>query len=373
MIYDVVVVGGGASGIAAAITAARRGLKVAIIEKNERIGKKLLATGNGRCNFANNSPIKDRYNTDAVEITFNKVPLQRILSFFCELGIAIRIEDNRLYPYSNQASTVLNALRKGLQEANVTVFCAAELKSIDYHNIFVLGTENGSLECQRLIFATGSAASGGTDSLSLLHRFGHTVTQRRPALVPLLTDTAFIKGLRGVRAEVEATLVADGNAIKTVRDEILFKDNGITGTAVFSLSSYIARLKEAQSFKIMVDFAPDYSDSRLNAVIKGKMGLEGLFHKEIAANILRFASFSGSSLTSAIKRFIIDINQLSAYSLAQAVSGGLAISDFDLSTMQSRLHKGLFAIGEALDVDGDCGGFNLMWAWASGILAGESC
>lgn len=377
MRYDVVVAGGGASGIAAAITAANRGLRVAIIEKNDRIGKKLLSTGNGKCNLASTLAMQDRYNTNAVEATFNRVPLLRILDFFANLGMAIRYDDGRIYPYSNQASTVLNTLRKGLNAANVTLLCNTQLLRIRYTNHFVLDTDNGTIECPKLIFATGSTAGGGTDSLHLLEDLGHSITACRPALVPLLTDTTYLKGLRGIRADVQATLLADGKAVQSVCDEVLFKDNGITGSAVFTLSSRIARLRDVSDFKIALDFAPDYSNAQLAAIIEGKMGLEGLFHKEIAANIVRYASNNCpkgiSGLTCAIKRFIIDIKQASAYSLAQVVSGGLDNFAFDFCTMQSKLCKGLFAVGEALDVDGDCGGFNLMWAWAGGILAGESC
>lgn len=291
--------------------------------------------------------------------------------------MAVRCDGGRIYPYSNQASTVLNTLRKGLDAANVALLCGTQLMQIKYTNHFVLVTDNGVIECQKLIFATGSAAGGGTDSLHLLCDLGHSVTECRAALVPLLTDTTYLKGLRGVRADAQATLLADGAAVQSVCDEVLFKDNGITGSAIFTLSSHIARLRGVSDFKIALDFAPDYSNKELTAVIEGQMGLEGLFHKEIAANIVRYASNNCSKgvsgLTCAAKRFIIDVKQASAYSLAQVVSGGLDNSKFDFCTMQSKLCKGLYATGEALDVDGDCGGFNLMWAWASGILAGENC
>lgn len=377
IVYDVAVAGGGAAGLVAAISAARRGKSVILIEKNDRMGKKLLATGNGRCNLASSLPTKCRYNTDAVEATFSKVPLSRILGFFEGLGLVVREENSRIYPYSNMASAVLNALRFGVEEAGVRVLLSSEIKSVSHGKSFVLDAESGIIEARNLIFATGSAAGGGKDSVGLLYNLGHKSTDARPSLVPMLTDTAYIKGLRGVRAVAEATLTADKEIVKTVTDEILFKDNGVTGTAVFELSSAMARIRNAKDFSLILDFAPEYGINELAQIINGKMGAEGLFHKEIVSNIARYAADLGSkgdskAFARAAKYFEIEIKGLSSFSLAQAASGGLEVSGFNFSTMESKLCKGLYAAGEALDVDGDCGGFNLMWAWASGILAGES-
>lgn len=377
IVYDLAVAGGGAAGLVAAISAARRGKSVILIEKNDRVGKKLLATGNGRCNLASSLPTKCRYNTDAVEATFSKVPLSRILGFFEGLGLIVREENSRIYPYSNMASAVLNALRFGVEEAGVRVLLSSEIKSVSHGKSFVLDAESGIIEARNLIFATGSAAGGGKDSVGLLYNLGHKSTDARPSLVPMLTDTAYIKGLRGVRAVVEATLTADKEIVKTVTDEILFKDNGVTGTAIFELSSTMARIRDAKEFRLILDFAPEYGINELAQIINGKMGAEGLFHKEIVSNIARYAADRGSkgddkAFARAAKYFEIEIKGLSSFSLAQAASGGLEVSGFNFSTMESKLCKGLYAAGEALDVDGDCGGFNLMWAWASGILAGES-
>ena len=377
MVYDVAVAGGGAAGLSAAITAAKRNKKVVILEKNDRIGKKLLATGNGRCNLASALSTKNRFNTDAVEEVFARVPLSRVFQFFADLGLVIREESGRYYPYSNQASSVLNALRKGIADIGAEVRCSSKICNIYNNKNFVLDTESGLIEARNVVFATGSEAGGGQNSLHLLQGFGHKIVQSRPALVPLLTDTSYLKGLRGVRARVKATIYADGNAVKTVTDEILFKDNGVTGTAVFELSTALARQRYAKKVVLALDFAPEYSHSELAELFRGKMGLEGVFHKEIAANMIRYASKQGKQTNAkayadAAKNLIIEVKGLSSFSLAQVASGGLEISGFDFTTMESKLCKGLFAAGEALDVDGDCGGFNLMWAWASGILAGES-
>ncbi|HOB64692.1 MAG TPA: aminoacetone oxidase family FAD-binding enzyme [Clostridia bacterium] len=375
MVYDVAIAGGGAAGLAAAITAAKRNLRVIVIEAAERVGKKLLATGNGRCNLASTLPIKNRYNTDEVEATFAKVPLSCILAFFADLGLAVREEDGRLYPYSNQASSVLNALRGGLAEYNADVLCSAPITKIKEggkEGRFILQTSEGGIYASNIIFAAGSPAGGGRDSLRLLEAFGHKAKPPVPALVPLLTDITCLRGLKGVRTEVKASLIADGKEVKSAKEEILFKDNGVSGTVIFELSSALARLRDYQRFNIRLDFAPEYTEGQLDAFVKGKMGAEGLFHKEIAQNIKRYAADKRISFGRAAKNLVIDVKGPSSFSLAQVASGGLEIKDFDLSTMESRLRKGLFAAGEALDVDGDCGGFNLMWAWASGILAGNS-
>lgn len=373
MIYDAAVVGGGAAGLAAAITAAERGLTVALIEKNDRVGKKLLVTGNGRCNLASTRPVTGKYNTHLTEATFTKVPLSRIIGFFAALGLALREEEGRLYPYSNQASSVLNALRSGIERQGVTLFTSSAVRSVKKEKNFVLDTKTGRMEAKNLIFAAGSPAGQGTDSVPLPEALGHTVIPFRPALVPVLTDTALLKGLRGVRTEAAVTLVADGRPADTVKEEIIFKDNGLSGTAIFSLSSLIARDRRSKDFSLRIDFAPDFTHEELTKIIAGSMGAEGLFHKELAANLVRYAgSAAPASIARAAKYYKIDIKGLSSFDLAQVASGGLKNEEFDFSTMQSKLCPGLYAAGEALDVDGECGGYNLMWAWASGILAGES-
>jgi len=376
MIYDIAIVGGGAAGLAAAITVAARGLRAAVIEKNDRVGKKLLATGNGRCNLSNYSPVAGRYNTPLVETTFHKVPLSRIKGFFESLGLALREEEDRLYPYSNQASSVVNALRGGLERYGVTLFISSPVKAVKKNKNFTLDTESGMIEARNLLFSAGSPAGQGIDSLGLLEGLGHKSIPFKQALVPVLTDTALLKGLRGVRTEAAVTLVADGRPAASVRDEIIFKDNGLSGTAVFALSSAIARDRESINFVLDIDFAPDFGQEELTKIIAGRMGAEGLFHKELAASLMRYAGTAGlpspAAIANAAKHCVIEVKGLSSFDLAQVASGGLANKDFDFSTMQSNLCPGLYAAGEALDIDGDCGGFNLMWAWASGILVGES-
>jgi predicted Rossmann fold flavoprotein len=373
MIYDAAIIGGGAAGLAAAVTAAERGLSVALIEKNDRIGKKILVTGNGKCNLASVLPISGKYNTPLTEATFSKVPLSRIKIFFERLGLALREEGSRLYPYSNQASSVVNALRGGVERSGVKVFTSLAVCSVKKGTTFVLDTQNRKLESRNLIFSAGSPAGQGVDSIFLIESLGHGSQSFRPALVPVLTETSFLRGLRGVRTEASVTLFADGKPVDTVTDEVIFKDNGLSGTAIFTLSSAIARDRESRSFSLIMDFAPDFEIEELARILAGKMGAEGLFHKELAASLSRYAgSHSPAAIACAAKRFSVGIKGLSSFDLAQVSSGGLINEGFDFSTMQSRLCPGLYAAGEALDVDGVCGGFNLMWAWASGILAGES-
>lgn len=380
MLYDVIIIGGGAAGMAAAITAAKRGLKTAILEANDRLGKKLLATGNGRCNLAGSLPLALQYNTEKVQTVFEKNGLSVILAFFKEIGVLTRQEEDRYYPYSEQASSVLNALRSAIDRLDIDVFTSNKVLSIEGKGPFTVYAA-GMYQARNVILATGSAAGFGENSHSLYAPYGHPTTALAPSLVPLLTETEYLKGLKGVRVSAKVSLEADGVTIGENVGEIIFKDNGLSGSAVFSLSTAMARDRSGRQFTAVIDFMPEYTlagaASTLSEAVKNGQGLQGVFHKEIINNIERRLQTSvhlakAETLAALIKRYTVKIKSLSAFSLAQVTSGGLENSGFDFSTMESLKQKNLYAAGEALDVDGECGGYNLLWAWASGITAGEN-
>lgn len=380
MLYDVIVIGGGAAGMTAAITAAKRGLKTAILEANDRLGKKLLATGNGRCNLAGSLPLINQYNTDKVTSVFDKTGLFDVLSFFQQIGVLTKAEETRYYPYSEQASSVLNALRIAPERYEVGVFTSRKAQSIEGKGPFTVKAGE-VFSARNVILATGSAAGFGENSHSLYAPYGHRTTALNPSLVPLLTETEYLKGLKGVRVSAKVILERDGVTVRESTGEIIFKDNGLSGSAVFSLSTALARDRSGRQYTAVIDLMPEYTLQEaaylLSAAIKNGQGLQGVFHKEIINNMERRLQMSVNSvkaetLAALVKRYTVKIKALSSFSLAQVTSGGLENSGFDFSTMESIKQKNLYAVGEALDVDGECGGYNLLWAWASGITAGES-
>lgn len=369
MIYDLITVGGGVSGMVASICASRRGKKVLILEKGERVGRKLLATGNGKCNLANVAPAEGKYNSDFPKSALKEYPLEAQLDFWRGIGLVTREVDGRIYPYSEQAAGVLNALRAALADCGAETLVSTGAERIEGRYLV-----NGAYRSRELLLATGSNASFGYESLGLLAPYGHRSTRRIPALAPLMTDKRKLKGLKGIRARVSAELVSNGNTVAKASDEILFKDNGVSGTAAFALSGALAR----NSFTggeacVVIDFAPDFSEDELLALFARGIAPEGMFHKEIAAAIRRAAEAEGVSLARAAKRYTLDGVRPGPAELAQVMCGGLRTEDFCPDTLESRLSPGLYAAGEALDVDGDCGGFNIMWAVASGMAVGNKC
>lgn len=369
MIYDLIAVGGGVSGMVAAICAARRGKKVLILEKGERVGRKLLATGNGKCNLANTAPVAGKYNSDFALTALREFPLEAQLDFWRSIGLVTRVTEGRVYPYSEQASGVLNALRAALTEYGVETLVSAGAERIEGSY-----TVNGVYRAKELLLATGSNASFGYESLDLLAHYGHRSTPRIPALVPLMTDKRNLKGLKGIRARVTAALKANGKEIARTSDEILFKDNGVSGTAAFTLSGALARnsLTGGEAC-VVIDFAPEFTEKELGALFIGGVEPEGMFHKEIAAAIKRIAATEGAKPEHVAKNFTLDCVRPGPKELAQVMCGGLETAGFYPDTLESRYSPGLYAAGEALDVDGECGGFNLMWAVASGMAVGKKC
>ena len=221
---------------------------------------------------------------------------------------------------------------------------------------------------KNVILATGSNATLGQNSHHLAQNFGHKVTELRPSIAPLLTDTTFIKNLANLRAKVKVSLVCGDKIVAKQMGEILFKSNGISGICIFMLSSYIAR--NQGEYKVLVDFAPDLSLSQVQEFLQ-KHSIFGLFQKPICQSIIKQAENTGHDLATTVKNFVIENAMLGPVKFAQVVHGGLDTNEFD-TTLQSKLVSNFYACGEVLNVDGDCGGYNLFWAFISGITAGEN-
>ena len=378
--FDICVIGGGAAGMAAAITAARAGASVAVAEGNARVGKKLLSTGNGRCNLSHVTPDIGAYRGDEAFVSdlLGELGSTGAFAFFKELGVLCRSDaDGRVYPYSNSANTVLDALRRELDLLGVRVICNNRITDISGSDgAFVLsGAE--PVKAKKVILAAGGKAAPSTGSdgsgFSLLSRFGIPCTELRPALTGIKCGgTARFKGIR-VRAAV--TLRRNGKNIACSSGELQFGDKGLSGICVFDISRFAEKGDE-----VIADLLPDYSEelcAGLFAELDNGRGLppaellSGIMNRRLAEAAAAVGGADRYALAHAAKnmRFIAD--GVMPFENAQVTAGGVPVSEVggDLQCVRA---KGLYLVGELLDVDGICGGYNLHWAWCTGIRAGRS-
>lgn len=383
MKVDVAVIGGGASGIMAAIFAARGGKKVAVLEKNPRVGKKILATGNGRCNFTNYNAKAEDYNWDFVRCALEKFSPCDTIAFFRELGLLSRIEaEGRVYPISGQATAVLDVLRLELSRLKVSVLTEFDVGKIEKDGDgFRIFGGNQTVIAKKVIVATGGMASpkSGSDGkgYALLKKLGHSVTELVPSLVQLKTE----KSIGGVRAYGRVT-VASG---KSDTGEIQFNNYGISGIPVFGLAKHV---KKGEA--VYIDLLPDYTEDEVTEILKNKpvqamdTYLIGILNKALGQMLLKECGISPLSrmsdtlsdkeirtISKKIKAWRFDVTGTMPWENAQVTAGGIKLSEVDENTMESKLVRNLYITGELLDIDGPCGGYNLQWAWSSGALAGS--
>lgn len=370
---QVLVIGGGAAGLTAAIAAARQGAQVIICEKQERVGKKILVTGNGRCNLTNLQVCPSAYNhSEFVSPLLERYSGAAMREFFDALGLwSYADEQGRVYPVSDSATSVLDVLRLECQRLGVEERCNFTVTSIKQKDGFMVkGTKGNKAYGDAVIVASG----GGT---TLLEPFGHRTIPFSPVLCPILTETKAIRGLSGLRIRCSAVLMERDTVIGEETGELLFRDYGVSGVMVFDLSRFA---KEGQT--LVLDLFPDESEETLQARFAARAKLlsvrdtgdylTGIFQKRIAQTILRRAgSTDAAALAAAVKQFPLRVLGNSSEQQAQVTRGGAEVRDFSKKTMRSRGIPGLYAVGEALDIDGRCGGYNLHWAFASGLAAGE--
>lgn len=368
-----------------ALKSAQKGADVTILERNDRVGKKLLATGNGKCNLSNLSVSKDAYNSSFVEKVLSRYDAQKIIAEFASLGLLCKADsEGRVYPYSESATTALNVLLQRLAEYGVQTICDCSAQKIEKKGDgFKVIATKGEYLADKVVLATGSDATSGFNSHSLVGEFGHRTTRLNYAIAPLLCND--VKGANGVRAKVYASIAVNGKTLMGERGELLFKDNALSGVLAFRLSSMLARYRDAvKSCEVIVDFVPDMSEKDLADYIYENCSayapLEGILHKALAYNVLSRVPMDRSLIMSrkkaddiarGCKNFKVNVTGVSGRSSAQVASGGIELDGIDDSTLQSKLCKGLYIIGEATDVDGLCGGFNLHWAWASALACSE--
>ena len=370
MRYDVAVIGGGASGCATAILCARQGMNVLVIEGADRVLKKVLATGNGRCNYTSSMLSSEAYNTPFVADALAEFGYEDAVDFFHSLGMLTTLDNGRGYPYSRQAQTVLFALRNGMEVAGVRVVTGEKVTRIDKGFCIVTDTHTYESEC--VVLATGSNATTGIMSHDLVAPFGHKSSICTPSLTYLRCDKRYVAGLGGLR--VKASAWVDTHRGRAVREgELLFKNDAISGIMVFELSSYFAR-RVTTSDIVHIDLAPDMDRDSLFAFLVSVDSdnitrLMGLLPKQLAILVDKLSGGDTARAVDIIKDYRVPVTGIGDIKNAQVVSGGLATEAFDSRSMQSRLVPGLYAVGEVLDVDGECGGYNLHWAWASAHMA----
>ena len=397
----IAVIGGGAAGLISAIMAARRGKSIFILERMPRTGKKLLATGNGRCNLTNMDLSVSHYHgeqKEAMMSTFEQFSKEDTIQFFHEIGIdLIQEEDGKLYPYSLQASSVVDNLRYEASRLGVTEICEFDAASIrPSKGGFQITAYNGkTFQADKVILAAGGRAASHLGSngsgYSLAQSLGHSITETFPALVKLKLKEPFLKEISGVKWNGTVT-VCQAQTSKV--DEILFTDQGISGPAVFEISRFVSEQTVlGREAEIKLDLYPKLEQDDLADRLCQRfytMGyktleenLNGFFHKKLIRAFLKSQSFDpgrfaetvtgaeAKQLAKALKAWPFYAVATAGYREAQVCCGGVRTNEVDPLTMESLKCKNLFLAGEILDIDGDCGGYNLQWAWTSGAIAGN--
>ena len=392
------IIGGGASGMAAALAAAENpGVQVILMERQARVGRKLQATGNGRCNLTNLRAGTRGYHGDEPEFSAAAIGAfgpGATLEWFRRLGLyTVAEESGRVYPYSDQANSVVDVLRFALEQGNIRVLLGFEAEKVKKTPAgFRVESAGEAVECDRLVIACGGLAGtklGGTMSgYKLLRSFGHKCTKLRPALVQLRSDWSGCVALKGVRANCDAKILKDGAVFARSRGELQFTEYGLSGPVMFEISRDVCQGKGDWCCEL--DFLPDMEEGELQEALrcrrKGKLTaaelLTGILHNRLGRVLTQAAGIAAyvpiaqledgelEEVCRVVKGFRVKLTEPLGMDSAQVTAGGVLTSEFDAKTMESRLVPGLYACGEVLDVDGDCGGYNLQWAWSSGRMAG---
>lgn len=402
---SVAIIGGGASGMMAAICAATNKCEVTIFEKNDRIGKKILSTGNGKCNFTNAALASDKYYCDDEELlskALERFDNNDLISFFQRLGMLVKEKNGYYYPLSEQASTVLDILRNELNNLNVNVLTNKEVISIE-KNItkFTLKTKDSkeSFSFDKVIMSCGGKSglshNETNNSYDILKSFGHTIKPLLPALTQIKckADNVSFPALKGVRLDCVLSVYDENNFITNASGEVLFTEYGLSGIVSFQLSHLIALYAYCKKkVFIEIDFMPGVKEEDLENFFASKKLLGnnceiqnfmiGLLNKKLNIEILKYCDIKPSTeidkltykdyskIIKAIKHFKVECNGVNDFGSSQVTAGGVPLSELD-DKFQSKLIDGLYIIGELTDVDGLCGGYNLQWAFTSGHIAGE--
>jgi predicted Rossmann fold flavoprotein len=392
------IIGGGAAGMAAALAASEnKDVQVILLERQARVGRKLAATGNGRCNLTNLHANEGGYHGEdagfasfALE-TYN---VAETLNWFRSLGLFTVAEDSgRVYPYSDQANSVVDVLRFALEKPNIRLETGFEVEKVKKNgDVFCIEGANGTVECHKLIIACGGLAGtklgGSMSGYKLLRSFGHKCTKLRPTLVQLKSSWPGAASLKGVRANCRAQILRNGEVFAESRGELQFTEYGLSGPVIFEISRDVCSDREEWICKL--DLLPDIGETVLKTELLRRKTtnlpvselLTGILHNRLGRVLTKSVGISDyvpvsqledyeiEAVCKAVKAFEVTLTEPLGMDSAQVTAGGIVTKEFDPETMESKLVPGLYACGEVLDNDGDCGGYNLQWAWSSGRLAG---
>ena len=394
------IIGGGAAGMAAALAASEyEDVQIVLMERQARLGKKLSATGNGRCNLSNIHAAQGGYHGDDPhfhEYALSQYPPAETLAWFSGLGLYTVTEPSgKVYPYSDQANSVVDVLRFSLNCFNTQVLTDFEVMKVKKTgDVFSVTSKDQTLEFDKLIIACGGLAGtklGGTMSgYKLLRSFGHKCTKLRPTLVQVKTSWPGVSALKGVRANCHAAIYHNGQLHRESTGEIQFTEFGLSGPVIYEISRDACQ--GSGDWECRLDFLPDLPAQKLSVALMMKRGsnlnaedlFTGILHNRLGRVLVKEAGIRANlpiselherqieDAISLTKGFAVTLTEPLGMDAAQVTAGGIVTNEFDPTTMESRLVPGLYACGEVLDVDGDCGGYNLQWAWSSGRLAGRS-
>ncbi len=410
----VMIAGGGASGLMAAIASAREGAEVTVLEGMERCGKKLLVTGNGRCNMTNlDEELPGKYygtGEEMAEKVIRRFDAGKTISFFEELGLLTQEKNGYVYPYSAQAGAVLEVLLAELRRLKVKLKFGEKIESIEKKDgQWHVRTTTWCYSAQSLVLACGSKAAPATGSdgsgYALAKMLGHTVILPRPALAPLVCSGNLFAPLAGVRCRSRVSLfcekprksdTGDRGAICLKSDigELQWTKYGVSGIVIFQLSRFVSTHAGRDSLYLEIDLLPDFEEQYLSDLInrrraltpneRGAVLLSGILHEKLIAAVMKYSGVPAKAacgawtdqqvtdLLKAIKHLRIDVKETKSFDVCQVCAGGVDCREVSPEDMQSLKHDGLYFAGEILDVDGPCGGYNLQWAWSSGYIAGSA-
>lgn len=401
---NIIVVGGGASGMVAAIAAKRNGADVTLLERNDRLGKKILATGNGRCNYSNINLSNINYHGENPKFTLSALASFNVdgtINFFERLGITPFIEENgKVFPMSLQSSSVLDVLRLEMENLGIKIRLNNLVKSIKKNKEFIVELEGGeNIIAENVIVATGGMAmpASGSDGsgYKILEELGHSIIEPFPGLVQLKLDGNIFRNLKGVKFPGRASIYSKDKLLIEDFGDILFTDYGISGPPILQLSrTALEYLKSNRDIKLKISIIYSKTKEELEEYLSNRFiymksrsieeALIGLINKRLISTILKeigikrdkpipqMSKKNIKELANILVSWEFRIVGSKGWKEAQVTAGGVSTKEVDSKTMESKKFKGLYIAGELLDIDGDCGGFNLQWAWSSGYIAGLS-
>lgn len=402
-VCDTAVLGGGAAGLVAAISAATEGRKVVLFEKGDRLGKKILISGNGRCNITNRTADDVRHYHGApppfIQSVLSYLPLSQTLSFFSDLGIEVHEEKRgRLFPQSNQAQSVVDVLADRLQQLGVKICLNTEISAINKADYFRLETTEGKVyHAERLIMASGGISAGKMGAngrgMEMAAHLGHEMTELKPGLVALESKEKYLRSMQGVKivAEVEPDIPGKNRVIDC--DDLLIASYGVSGFTVLSLSARVVPQLKDGPVNLRVNLFPGKSARNISDMLRERWGknphrslemsFTGLLNKKLVRSLLKHGAFDGeqvvgnineqtrNNIASLLTEWLIPVHKPRDFEYAEVTIGGIKTGAINPGTLESYVTSGLYFAGEMLEVYGDLGGFNFQWAWASGMLAGK--